>query len=565
MRTAADGTRAWGLCALGAGRTTLIAWNPNDVSLTWCIDLLGEARFAVSPDGALLLLCDDRGTRTLLDARNGVALHETLDAQRLPNALALARSEARRALVLRGRQATLLNLDTDTVVATFEGTAPVALSPDGRRVALCSPRAVIVHDLHRGVSARHPIPWGVRVSAIDCSEALAVGFDDGSARITVARRHCVVARTGHPVTALRARRDGTLAIGHSNGLVRAFSADRGWRESFGRGSVDDLAADLSSALLREACAAPMLDLVACEHRDPREGHLDTLIELAITPDGQRVVTTSRDRTLRVWCVDSCETLLTLEGDEGAFVTLALSPDGREAYTTDAHGGLHAWCLSSGAERSLSSPVARALRAKRLIPSPCGRRLAALTHAEALLLDVATGALVGRIALGPWGTVAVFDARGERLLVPRARLPEGLSVACLDATTGAALEDVLLPLASPDARRARPCSLVVACGEVLVVGETDRAAVTCWLPGASPETTHHRAGADLLRGRHIALGGSLLAAASGPRIDVCDLSDGRRGTFQLPQRHDVVTCLSVDRSGRFVIVGTAQGLALRFDQ
>lgn len=562
VRTAADGALAWSLCDLAPGRAALVAWRPRDAALAWRVELAGDARFAVSPDGALLVLCDDRGLRSLLDARSGVTLAETRDDGGLPDALALARADARRALVVRAGRARVIDLDTGALVASLDGAAPAALSPDGRRVALSSARGVVVHDLHDDSSTRHHAPRGARASAVDLAHALAVGFDDGSARVALPRRVVALPAVGGAVVTLRSAPDGALAVGHADGLVRVFAADGGAREAVGGGAVDDIAADLSRALFREARAAPALDLTAHDRHDPRAGHLDAVTAIAIARG--TVVTASRDGTLRLWDADSRETLLALEGHAGPVAALALAPDGRGAFTCGARDGLRAWCLASGTERPLPSPAASLVRAARLLASPCGRRLAALTEAEALLVDAATGALVGRAPLGPWGPVAAFDDRGDALFVPISTSADGVVVARLDARHGARLADVTLPLAPRDARRARPCAIVRECNGAIVTAETDRASVTRWSLGDAPEPARHAAGSDLLRAPFVALGGRLLASASGARVDVCELADGARGTFRLPERHDAVTSLAVAPDGRWLVVGTAQGLAQRFD-
>jgi WD40 repeat protein len=63
------------------------------------------------------------------------------------------------------------------------------------------------------------------------------------------------------------------------------------------------------------------------------GHTATVQRIALSPDGRRVITASRDATVRVWDVQTGETLRTFRfprgpGQEGIVQALALSPDGR---------------------------------------------------------------------------------------------------------------------------------------------------------------------------------------------------------------------------------------------
>ncbi len=63
------------------------------------------------------------------------------------------------------------------------------------------------------------------------------------------------------------------------------------------------------------------------------GNTDSVSAVAVSPDGRRAVSGSRDRTLRVWDLDSGQTLRILEGHTEPISAVALSPDGRRAVSS----------------------------------------------------------------------------------------------------------------------------------------------------------------------------------------------------------------------------------------
>ena len=76
--------------------------------------------------------------------------------------------------------------------------------------------------------------------------------------------------------------------------------------------------------------------------------------VTVTPDGRRAVSTSWDGTLRIWDLESGQTLGTLSiWDLGSGKTLPMleslrvTPDGRRAMSASEDGTLVLWDLESG--------------------------------------------------------------------------------------------------------------------------------------------------------------------------------------------------------------------------
>jgi WD40 repeat protein len=66
--------------------------------------------------------------------------------------------------------------------------------------------------------------------------------------------------------------------------------------------------------------------------------------VAVTPDGQKVVTGSADRTVKVWEMASGRLLRTLEGHKDTVYAVAVFPDGRSIVTGSADRTVRIWAL-----------------------------------------------------------------------------------------------------------------------------------------------------------------------------------------------------------------------------
>jgi WD40 repeat protein len=80
-----------------------------------------------------------------------------------------------------------------------------------------------------------------------------------------------------------------------------------------------------------------------------EGHTGWVMWVAVMPDGHRAISSSDDRTLRVWDLESGQTMRTLEGHNALVFAVAVTPDGHRAVSASYDRTLRMWDLESGEE------------------------------------------------------------------------------------------------------------------------------------------------------------------------------------------------------------------------
>jgi WD40 repeat protein len=99
--------------------------------------------------------------------------------------------------------------------------------------------------------------------------------------------------------------------------------------------------DYASLLLRDPGTGRVV------HR--LEGHTHKLGSWLFTPDGEMVVTSSHDATIRLWNLETFETIRTLKGHTGGAYTLALLPGRNLLLSGGWDGPIRLWDLETGKE------------------------------------------------------------------------------------------------------------------------------------------------------------------------------------------------------------------------
>src|SRR5579859_3326990 len=93
-------------------------------------------------------------------------------------------------------------------------------------------------------------------------------------------------------------------------------------------------------------------------RQTLTGHTGTVYRLAISRDGQLLVSGSVDGTVKVWDLSTGKEVRTLTGHESSVYSIAISPDGRTLVSGSHDKTIKVWDLSTGEElRTLTSDSA----------------------------------------------------------------------------------------------------------------------------------------------------------------------------------------------------------------
>jgi len=83
-----------------------------------------------------------------------------------------------------------------------------------------------------------------------------------------------------------------------------------------------------------------------------EGHSGAVMSLAFSHDGKRIVSGSRNNSVRVWNTNTGETEHVLEGYSGWVVSVALSPDGKNVISGSDDFTVRIWDTMTGEETAL---------------------------------------------------------------------------------------------------------------------------------------------------------------------------------------------------------------------
>ncbi|MCL2004870.1 MAG: hypothetical protein FWG73_01785 [Planctomycetaceae bacterium] len=102
------------------------------------------------------------------------------------------------------------------------------------------------------------------------------------------------------------------------------------------------------------------------------GHTNDVSSVAFSPDGRRIVTSSSDRTARIWDAESGRELQTLSGHTDDVNFAAFSPDGRHIVTSSSDRTARIWDAESG--RELRRLQGHRDTVESAVFSPNGRRI-----------------------------------------------------------------------------------------------------------------------------------------------------------------------------------------------
>ncbi len=105
----------------------------------------------------------------------------------------------------------------------------------------------------------------------------------------------------------------------------------------------------------------------------RTGHTAAINAVAISPNGKYVVTGSNDQTTKIWDFQSGDLVETIGGHSGAVLSVAISPDSQTIVTGTKDKSIQVWDFNTGKLRFLNKGLGGAVFA--LAFSPDGKTLA----------------------------------------------------------------------------------------------------------------------------------------------------------------------------------------------
>jgi WD40 repeat protein len=123
------------------------------------------------------------------------------------------------------------------------------------------------------------------------------------------------------------------------------------------------------------------DLATGEILATLRGHTDTVSACAVAPDGRRVVSASWDGTLKLWDISARRVLATFRKHEGRVRACSLTPDGRWVVSASEDGSFKLWELDSG--RDIANLRGHARSVSACLVTPDGRRVVSASHDRTL--------------------------------------------------------------------------------------------------------------------------------------------------------------------------------------
>ena len=267
----------------------------------------------------------------------------------------------------------LWDLRAGTELVTFQGhTSGVtgcAILPDGRRmVSTAKDKTLKVWDLNSGqvlATLHGHSAWVTACVALPGGRHVASGSDDYSVKIwDLTAGHELSTLHGHSAAVSSCAGVPADASGRADSELReaaqaALSADGEWPAIE---EIEDRSGSWSESLVQSQAGTgnrlltgsadrtlKVWDLAAGKAVQTLKGHTDLVTSCAVSPDGRRAVSGSWDKTLRVWDLSTGTLRRTLTGHTWFVTACVLIDGGRRAVSGSWDKTLRVWDLESGAE------------------------------------------------------------------------------------------------------------------------------------------------------------------------------------------------------------------------
>ena len=121
----------------------------------------------------------------------------------------------------------------------------------------------------------------------------------------------------------------------------------------------------SVAFYRDILGLPVSELIVWDANTGRElnslqGHKAEISGIAFSPDGKRLVSSSRDYTIRVWDIQTGEQIHCLRGHAAEVNCFACSSDGQRLVSAGEDGKIKMWDMNTppATDRRWPSPMTK---------------------------------------------------------------------------------------------------------------------------------------------------------------------------------------------------------------
>jgi len=203
-----------------------------------------------------------------------------------------------------------------------------------------------------------------------------------------------------------------------------------------------------------------LNHIPDQSRMTLRGHSGKVLSVAFSPDGKRIVSDGRDKTIKIWDAATGAELMTLRGHDGWVFSVAFSPDGKRIISRSGDNTIKVWDSATGTELMTLSVVS--YWPNPIAFSPDGKRIiSGMGNGTIKVWDAGTGEEL--MTLHRHKDVinsVVFSPDGKRIVSGS----EDEIIKIWDAATGAELmtlrghkECVNSVAVSPDGKRIVSCS------------------------------------------------------------------------------------------------------------
>jgi WD40 repeat protein len=260
--------------------------------------------------------------------------------------------DGKRVLAVSGTELTLHDAEKGRVLKTFHldaGPDLVLLSPDGTHVLAGDARKLQAYEIEH-VKKQKAIESPSRITALGWSDGLLVTASEDAKLRAWDLDHAKVAwerASKKPILALAVGSKEVATLGDDGVTVRDASGNElRTFETTGRAvaiAPDGLAAASARTAVRLHTLATGQTLEV-----PEDGHMGSVMALALSFDQLHVLSAGADGTARLWNAQTNKIFRVLQGTGAPVTGVAFAPDAKQALTGSDDGTLKLWDMKTGA-------------------------------------------------------------------------------------------------------------------------------------------------------------------------------------------------------------------------